>query len=289
MHRSSESRGTPDLDATVSSGWKRCVSWTVGVAAVCAALPATAQEFGSPGQRFRPLFEPQSVTASLQQQPATGGDQTKQDQEKSDDKHPGTSDSRLFGTLPDFLTVENAANVPPLTTRQKYDVTSRFSFDLGQYLFYFGLAGISQAQNADPSYRQGAKGYAKRLGLVFADGTIENFITTAVLPSALHQDPRYFRLGKGNVWYRAGYSVSRIFVTRGDDGHAQFNYSEILGAAMAAAVYNTYHPASDQSVSNTIESWWLQISYDTGFILVREFWPDVVRKFRRHPSARRPR
>jgi hypothetical protein len=54
---------------------------------------------------------------------------------------------------------------------------------------------------------------------------------------------------------------------------------------MAAAVYNTYHPASDQSVSNTLESWWLQISYDTGFILVREFWPDVVRKFRRHPSA----
>jgi hypothetical protein len=68
-------------------------------------------------------------------------------------------------------------------------------------------------------------------------------------------------------------------VTRSDAGHVQFNFSEIVGAALSAGLYNTYHPASDRTFSNTLESWWMQIGYDTGFIIIREFWPDVRRKF----------
>jgi hypothetical protein len=195
----------------------------------------------------------------------------------------GTPNRRLFGTLPDFLTVENRDNVPPLTSRQKFDVTLRSSFDWGQYVFYGGIAGISQATNADPSFGRGALGYAKRYGLALADGTVENFFTTAILPAPLHQDPRYYRLGEGGLVHRTGYAVSRIFVTRGDNGHAQFNVSELGGSGLAAALYNTYHPASDRSASNTVASWWMQIGYDTGFIIVREFWPDVRETFRRHP------
>lgn len=194
----------------------------------------------------------------------------------------GTSDRRLFGTLPDFLTVDNAANVPPLTARQKFDVTFRSSFDWGQYLFYGGIAAISQAQNADPSFGQGALGYTKRYALATADGTIENYFTTALLPAALHQDPRYYRLGEGGLVHRAGYAVSRIVITRGDNRNLQFNISELAGSGLAAALYNTYHPASDRSASNTIESWWMQVGYDTIFILIREFWPDVQAKLHRH-------
>ena len=221
----------------------------------------------------------QSSAAAQQPSAADSND----DDARRTDGQTGTSNNRLFGALPDFLTVDNAANVPPLTTRQKYTVTARSSFDLGDLLFYGGIAGISQAQNADPSYRQGAAGYSKRLGLAFADGTTENFMVTAVFASLLHQDPRYFRLGKGSVLNRTGYSVSRIFVTRSDAGHAQFNFSEILGSAAAAGLYNTYHPASDRTFSNTLASWWMQVGYDTGFIVLREFWPDVRRKFKRSP------
>jgi hypothetical protein len=236
-----------------------CASWMLGIAAAVVAL---------------------GVTSSAQQ-PSVPGSQTKEDQEgtKRKGEHPGTSNNRLFGALPDFLTVENAENVPPLSTKEKFNVTIRSTFDLGQYLFYGGLAGISQAENADPSYGRGVAGYAKRFGLVFADGTTENFLTSAIFASVLRQDPRYYRLGKGSVWYRTGYSVSRIFVTRSDTGHAQFNFSEIGGSALAAGLYNTYHPASDRTLANTMASWWMQIGYDTGFIIVREFWPDVRRKF----------
>jgi len=184
--------------------------------------------------------------------------------------------------LPDFLTVEHAQQIPPLTPRQKLEVTIRSSFDWGQYFFYGGLAGVSQAENADPSFGRGALSYGKRYGLAAADGTIENFFTTALLPVPLHQDPRYYRLGEGGLFRRTGYAVSRIFVTRGDDRHLQFNISELGGSGIAAALYNTYHPPSDRSVSNTIESWWMQVGYDTAFIIIREFWPDVQAKFRKH-------
>jgi hypothetical protein len=175
--------------------------------------------------------------------------------------------------LPDFLTVEDVGQVPPLTTKQKYNVTLRSTFDWGQYVFCAGLAGVNQAQDADPSYGQGVVSYGKRFGLSFVDNAAENFFTSAIVPSLFHQDPRYYRMGKGNVFHRIGYSVSRIFVTRSDAGHEQFNVSEIGGALMAAGVYNAYHPSSDRTVGNTISSWVWQVGYDMVFTVIREFWP----------------
>jgi hypothetical protein len=259
--------------------------WAAGIAVLVAAVPAMAQqETRLPLQQPTPGFEMISVTASAQQ-PSGPGNQTTDDQEKKKEEQPGTSNNRLFGTLPDFLTVENVGRVPPLTTKQKFDATSRSTFDWGQYLFCAGLAGIGQAQNADPSYGQGVAGYAKRFGLAFADVSTENFMTTAVVPSLLRQDPRYYRMGKGKALRRVGYSVSRIFVTRSDTGHEQFNVSEIGGALVAAGLYNAYHPSSDRTAGNLLSSWVWQVGYDTVFIVVREFWPDVRRKFSRASRA----
>jgi hypothetical protein len=190
-----------------------------------------------------------------------------------------TSNNRILGAIPDFLTVDGASNVPPLTTRQKFDVTTRSNFDIGQILYGLSLAGASQVENSDPSFGRGASGFGKRFALEFADISVENYWTTAILPIVLRQDPRYFRMGRGSGWHRLGYAMSRIVVTRSDAGGAQFNTSEIGGAAAAAGVYNLYHPASDRSVSQTLQSFGLQVSFDTGFMVMREFWPDVRRKF----------
>ena len=181
--------------------------------------------------------------------------------------------------------MENGHNLPPLATRQKFDVTTRSGFDGSEYGWYAVLAEISQAEKAEPSYGGGLTGYAKRYGLAFADGAIENYMVNAIYPSMLHQDPRYYRLGKGSVWSRTGYSVSRIFVTRSDAGRSQFNFSEILGSATAAGLYNAYHPASDRTVASTLASWWSQVTYDTISIMVKEFWPDIRRKFSRHSNS----
>lgn len=190
----------------------------------------------------------------------------------------GTSDDRLFYTLPNFLTVETE-NVPRLTAGQKFKVVTRSSFDYVEIPWYAFLAGVSQAENSEPGYGQGAQGYGKRFGTAFADGTIENFFAGAILPSVLHQDPRYYQLGKGGFWRRTGYAVSRIFVTRTDSRNAQFNYSEVVGSAAAAAISTySYHPSGDRTLANTTSVWGSQVGYDAIAIVVKEFWPDIRRK-----------
>ncbi len=197
---------------------------------------------------------------------------------------PGTSKDRLFFALPNFLTLENAGEVPPLTVGEKFKVTLKSSFDPVEYFWYGALAGISQGENSEPGFGQGAEGYAKRYGAYFADGTLENVITEAILPSLLRQDPRYFQMGKGGFVRRTGYAVSRIFVTRTDSGHNQFNVSEILGSAISGGISTyTYHPRGDHNFPNALSVWGTQIGYDTLTYVIKEFWPDIRRRLH-HPK-----
>ncbi len=222
--------------------------------------------------------------ASQQSAPATQApaNQSKNDQDRKDkdkDQNSGTSNDRLFYALPNFLTLENGAQVAPLTAKGKFKVVARSSFDYVQVPWYGFLAGISQAENSEPGYGQGAEGYGKRFGSAFADGTIENLMTGAVLPSLLHQDPRFFQSSEGGFAHRTGYAVSRIFITRTDSGHRQFNFSEIFGSALAAGISTySYHPHADKNVDNALSVWGSEVGYDTITIVVKEFWPDIRRK-----------
>ena len=221
-----------------------------------------------------------------QQTPPADKSQNAQDPKAPDKNQSGTSNDRLFYALPNFLTLENVGQVPPLTVGQKFKVVTRGSFDYIQIPWYGFLAGISQAENSEPGYGQGAEGYGKRFGSAFADGTIENYMTGAVLPSLLRQDPRFFQKGQGTFLHRTGYAVSRIFVTRTDSGHQQFNYSEIVGSAMSAAISTySYHPKGDRTLPNTASVWGTQVGYDTITIVVKEFWPDIRRKLSKKKAA----
>lgn len=177
-----------------------------------------------------------------------------------------------------------------MTSKDKFKVVARSSFDYIQYPWYGFLAAVSQAENSEPGYGQGMEGYGKRYGAAFADGTIENFLTSAILPSALHQDPRFFESSEGSFAHRAEYAVSRIFITRTDSGHREFNFSEIFGSALAASISTySYHPQADRTLSNTASVWASEVGYDTITIVVKEFWPDVRRKLQRKHNADAPK
>jgi hypothetical protein len=270
--------------------------FSVVLLAIFLSYPAAAQQTPPPATPA-PSTAPQSSSGKDKD-----GKDTKDKDAKSasgQGKVAGTSNDRLFLALPNFLTLENAGQVPPLTTGQKFKVVALGSFDKIEFPWYGFLAGVSQAQNSEPGYGQGWKGYAKRYGSAFADGTIENFLTSAVLPSILHQDPRFFQSSEGGFTHRTGYAISRIFITRTDSGRTQFNYSEVVGSALAAAIStNTYHPRSfittrynpatgmltyihndsDRTLPNTLSVWGTQVGYDTITIVVKEFWPDIHRK-----------
>ena len=235
-----------------------------------------------------------------QQQSSAPADATSQAQAKAGEKNGENKDpaiqeqkspkqeqnkpenDRLFFLLPNYLTVENAKQNPPLTTGQKFKLVALGTFDPVEYPYIGVLAGIDQAENTDPSYRQGLKGYGKRYALAFADTTVENFMVGAALPSLLHQDPRYFQLGKGGFWHRAGYAASRMFITRTDSGKTQFNYSEWVGSAVAAALSTTYHPPTDRNALNSANTWATQLWGDAVSFELKEFWPDIKRKLHRN-------
>jgi hypothetical protein len=206
----------------------------------------------------------------------------------------GTSNDRLFFALPNFLTLENAGKMPPLTTKEKFAVVARGSFDPVIFAWYGFLTGIGQAEDSEPGYGQGWLGFGKRYGANFADGSIENFMTGAIFPAVLKQDPRYFQMGHGGFGHRTLYAMSRNLITRTDSGKNQFNYSEVVGGALSAAISTySYHPKgqyvttttpgvlkyipSDRTLTNTAKVWGTQYGYDTLTLVVKEFWPDIRR------------
>jgi len=194
------------------------------------------------------------------------------------EKETGTINDRIFEVLPNYGTVENAKNLPPLRTGQKFRLATAGVFDWGAYPFNVILSGIAQAKNDPKEWGQGWDAYGKRYGASFADNSIGTYMTTAIFPSLLHEDPRYYQLGRGRFGHRAYHAVNRLFITRADSGHDRFNYSESIGNAVAAAISNVYHVPEDRTASRNASTLAFLILYDGMNNELKEFWPDIRRK-----------
>jgi hypothetical protein len=187
---------------------------------------------------------------------------------------------RIFWALPNLLTVEKGSQPPPLTVGQKFKLVGQGTFDPVEFAFIGVVASVNQASNTNPTYGQGLIGYSKRYGTAFADNAIGNFMTGAVYPALLHQDPRYYQEGKGSFFRRALYAGTRVFVTRSDSGKTEFNFSELLGNGTAAAISNAYHPGP-RTLDSNVEVCWTQIGWDAFAYELKEFWPDIHHLLRR--------
>jgi hypothetical protein len=190
----------------------------------------------------------------------------------------GTVNDRIFAVLPNYGTVETANTLKPLRTGQKFRIATASVFDWAAYPFNGVLAGIGQAKNDPESYGQGWDAYAKRYAVSFADNSIGTYMTVAIFPSLLHEDPRYYQMGKGAFARRFTYSLSRLFVNRTDSGKTRFNYSESIGNAAAAAISNAYHPDEDRTAGRIAKTLSFLILYDGLSNELKEFWPDIRRK-----------
>ena len=152
---------------------------------------------------------------------------------------------RVLGAIPNFY-VSYFPNPEPLSSRQKYRLAWRTSVDPISIAISAGIAGVEQSQNVFSGYGPGAGGYAKRFGAAYGDGFVGTFLADAVFPSLLHQDPRYFYKGTGSTRSRVLYAIASVVICKGDNGHWQPNYSNVLGNLAAAGISNAYYPASDR-------------------------------------------
>jgi hypothetical protein len=193
---------------------------------------------------------------------------------------PPTETKRIFGIIPNNRTWPSLTDYKPLTTKQKFQIAREDSFDRGTVILAAMFAADAQATNANRSFGQGVKGYAQYFGASYGDFVIGNYMSEAIFPTLLHQDPRYFRRGVGSTWSRMGYAVGQIFWTHTDSDRTQFNYSEILGNSTAVAISNLYYQ-DNRSVANSTTKLGMQIGVDMASNVLKEFWPDVSRKFAR--------
>jgi hypothetical protein len=194
------------------------------------------------------------------------------------EKETGTVNDRIFEVLPNYGTVENAGKLPPLSSGQKFRIATASVFDWAAYPFNGVLAAVAQAKNDPEAWGQGWGAYGKRYGASFADNSIGTYMTVAIFPSMLHEDPRYYQMGKGAFSKRFPYALSRLFVVRTDSGKTRFNYSESLGNATAAALSNIYHTDEDRTAARNANTFAFLILYDGLSNELKEFWPDIRRK-----------
>jgi hypothetical protein len=215
-----------------------------------------------------------STAAAAQSDADKAKQQTAEEQLKQQEKQ------RVMGVMATFNTTSNR-NALPLSPKQKFQLFFKGETDPWPFFLAGVVSGIGQADDSYPEWGQGMQGYAKRFGAAYSDAFIGNFFGNALLPSIMHEDPRYFQKGTGSFTRRALWAASSTVWCRRDNGSWGPNYANVGGNLIGSAIARAYYPASERTVSDTISDG-LTVSAE-GIVgsEVIEFWPDIARHYKR--------
>lgn len=181
---------------------------------------------------------------------------------------------RVFGIIPNFYVAYDHDAVP-LTAKLKFKLALKASTDPVFFAATALVAGADQAGDT-PNYGQGVKGYVQRFGASYATGFTDIMVGEAILPSLLHQDPRYFYQGSGTTRSRILHALSSPFICKGDNGNWQPNFSSVGGDLAAGAISNIYFPPSNRGAGILFENALITTGGRIASGLVQEF---VLRRF----------
>lgn len=243
-----------------------------------------------------PSVNPDDWPNDGQASPPSDGEQTRSTNSikpgaiKDNQTHPNENAAepapkRILGIIPNYRTSPSLKDFQPLTPKEKFTMARQDSLDRGAFIISALLAGHAQWTKATPSFGQGVPGYARYFSCSYGDYVIGNFMTEAIFPTILHQDPRYFRRGTGSIPSRFGHAVWQIFWTRNDSGRMQFNFSEIVGNSTAVAISNVYYP-DNRDAQDAMSKLGIQIGIDTAGNILKEFSPELNRIFSRKHHAK---
>lgn len=186
----------------------------------------------------------------------------------------------MLGVFPSF----NMSNIPDavaMTPKQKFELAFKSATDPVTFVIAAADAGISQWSNDYAGYGQGAEGYFKRWGASYADTFDGDILGNALFPVLFHQDPRYFRKAVGSKKGRLWYAILTTVRAKGDNGHWQPNFSNVLGNLAAGGISNLYYPSTDPGASLTFERAFTVTAEGALGAIFLEFWPDVSHHFRK--------
>jgi hypothetical protein len=221
---------------------------------------------------------PDDPAAEAQQQAQEGSGSTApaaKTDAQTDPLAQGRQTKRILYVVPNFRAVSADQHLPPQTVKEKFKTAMLDSVDYSSFIFVGGQAGVAMATKSYPEFGQGAKGYGRYYWHTLADAINENTWVEFIIPSVLHQDTRYYTLGKGEFGKRIGYAFSRVVITRTDSGHRDFNYSEVLGAGAFSGIANLYYPSGERTFTKTYQRWITNLCIDGGVFVFKEVWPDI--------------
>ena len=164
-----------------------------------------------------------------------------------------------------------------LNSVQKFELATDKTLVPSRFLGSAFTAAIGQARDSLPGYGQGWSGYGKRFGSSVASTASNNMFGTFLLPSILHQDPRYFVKMYGSPGSRIQYALTRIVITRRDDGRPTFNWSGLVGGMMAEGLANSYLPDGERTAGKTFSRFGIRMGFSALSSVVKEYWPTIFR------------
>jgi hypothetical protein len=184
--------------------------------------------------------------------------------------------------FPDRFTVDPGVETHPLSVKQKFGYYAREQLGLTAPIGAALSAAVSQGLDDDPKYGQGWEAYGKRVGAIYIEGESVAFLREGLLPTLLHQDPRYYRQGTGGFVHRSFYAVTRTLITRQDSGRKALNFSALGASGGGAAMTLAYFPDRSQTSSAVLSAFAGNIGGIAAANWLREFGPEIKRKvFRR--------
>lgn len=191
----------------------------------------------------------------------------------------------LFGRKLDRPTAQSAQYKPgnifcTLTIKDKFLLFVGDTLDPVTFMTAGFNAGIDQAENNDPQFGQGAAGYGKRIAADYADQASGYFFGLFLYPTIFREDPRYYRLGHGGTGHRLFHAVAHIAVAHSDEGGVMPNYANWFATVSTASLSNVYHPGNRRGFDPTAETVGWAFANQAGFLVLREFWPEIAKKLR---------
>lgn len=211
--------------------------------------------------------------ADNQQKPAASQSTPPTDPDAA--KTPPPQPKRILGVMPNYRAVSAGEIPPPPTPKEAFKIATKNSFDYSSFIFVGVTSLLAEANDAHPRLGKGIKGYGEYYWRGWLDKTDGNYMVVFVLPTILHQDERYYAMGKGKIWKRAIYAATRILITPDYHGHNTFNASEVFGKGIAQGVSAFYYPSSDRTAGALAVKFGWAMERDAATNVFREFWPDI--------------
>jgi hypothetical protein len=191
---------------------------------------------------------------------------------------------RILGFMPNFRSVSAGSKPHPPGWKYNFTVATHQSFDYSSFIF-LGITSLSaEGINSHPVLGKGVGGFYAYTWRGFLDKTDGTYLGAWFLPSLLHEDTRFYPLGKGHsVLIRSLYVISRQGVTRTYGGRETPNIAGLGAKVLTQIVSREYYPTGATSFSVLATKFAYSAMRDIAFTSIREFYPDIAAHYiRKH-------